>query len=201
MCGGQNDFFRIRILSLEAESFSRFRKSLDLVRILTTQEMQILNLNNIFSYAQNFFHSHKPNACTPVLWIRIRKFWLGQDWIRILNICTGSGSGPFDTKICIIFSIFFSKCSNSNLILYIKVLEKCCSSPIITCIHWPGLKQCWRSVTFWCGSGSSDPYLWQTDPDGDPGGSWTHGSYGSGSGCGFGTLVHLRHSSKIKNHK
>ncbi len=61
--------------------------------------------------------------------------------------------------------------------------------------------QCWRSVTFWygsgCGSGSSDPYLWLTNPDADPGGPKTYGS----SGSGFGTLVHLYHSSKIKSHK
>ncbi len=25
--------------------------------------------------------------------------------------------------------------------------------------------QCWGSVTFWCGSGSPDPYLWLIDPD------------------------------------
>ncbi len=36
--------------------------------------------------------------------------------------------------------------------------------------------QYWGSVTFWYGSGSSDPYLWQTDPDADPGGPKTHGS-------------------------
>ncbi len=32
------------------------------------------------------------------------------------------------------------------------------------------IKQCWRSVTFWCGSGfgSPDPYLWLMDPDPDP---------------------------------
>jgi hypothetical protein len=28
--------------------------------------------------------------------------------------------------------------------------------------------QCWGSVTFWCGSGSADPYLWLKDPDPDP---------------------------------
>ncbi len=55
-------------------------------------------------------------------------------------------------------------------------------------------------MTFWygrsrCGSGSSDPYLRLTDP----GGPKTYGSYGSG--CGFGTLVHLHHSSKIISHK
>jgi hypothetical protein len=63
-------------------------------------------------------------------------------------------------------------------------------------------KQCWGSVTFWygsrCGSGSPDPYLWLTDPDADPGGPKTYGSYDSGSG--FGTLVHLHHSSKIRSH-
>ncbi len=36
--------------------------------------------------------------------------------------------------------------------------------------------QYWGSVTFWYGSGSSDPYLWLTDPDADPKGSKTHGS-------------------------
>jgi hypothetical protein len=30
------------------------------------------------------------------------------------------------------------------------------------------LPQCWGSVTFWCGSGSPDPYLWLMDPDPDP---------------------------------
>ncbi len=29
-------------------------------------------------------------------------------------------------------------------------------------------KQCSGSVTFWYGSGFSDPYLWLTDPDEDP---------------------------------
>ncbi len=43
-----------------------------------------------------------------------------------------------------------------------------------------------------CGSWSSDPYLWLTDPDADPGGPKTYGS---------GTLAHLHHSSKIKIHK
>ncbi len=33
-----------------------------------------------------------------------------------------------------------------------------------------------------------------TDPDADPGGPKTYGSYRSG--CGFGKLVHLHHSSK-----
>ncbi len=45
------------------------------------------------------------------------------------------------------------------------------------------LHQCWGSVTFWygsgCGSRSSDPYLWLTDPSADPGCPKT---YGSGSG-------------------
>ncbi len=59
--------------------------------------------------------------------------------------------------------------------------------------------QCWGSVTFWYGSVSSDPYLWLTNPDADLGGPKTYGSYGSG--CGFGKLVHLHHSSKIKSHK
>jgi len=29
-------------------------------------------------------------------------------------------------------------------------------------------KQCWGSVTFWCGSGSTDVYLWLMDPDPTP---------------------------------
>ncbi len=29
-------------------------------------------------------------------------------------------------------------------------------------------KKCWWYVSFWCGSGSSDPYLWLMDPDPDP---------------------------------
>ncbi len=49
------------------------------------------------------------------------------------------------------------------------------------------------SVTFWYGSGSSDPYLWLTDT----GGSKTYWSYGSGSA----TLVHLHHSSKISHER
>ncbi len=56
--------------------------------------------------------------------------------------------------------------------------------------------QCWGSVTFWYGSvcGSSDPYLWLTDPD--TGGPKTYGSE-----CKFETMVHLHNSSKIKSHK
>ncbi len=46
--------------------------------------------------------------------------------------------------------------------------------------------QCWGSVIFWYGSGSSDKYLWLTDPDSDADLGWPK-SYGSGSGCG--TLV------------
>ncbi len=30
------------------------------------------------------------------------------------------------------------------------------------------LRQCWGFVTFWCGSGSPDPYLWLMDPDPTP---------------------------------
>ncbi len=30
------------------------------------------------------------------------------------------------------------------------------------------VRQCWGSVTFWCGSGSPDPYLWLMDPAPDP---------------------------------
>ncbi len=29
-------------------------------------------------------------------------------------------------------------------------------------------KKCWGFVTFWCGSGSADPYLWLTDPNRTP---------------------------------
>ncbi len=64
------------------------------------------------------------------------------------------------------------------------------------------------SVTFWYGSGSKDPYLWLTDPDANSGGPKTYRSYGSGSGCGFGTLVHYiilqkeqRHKEVIKQYK
>ncbi len=38
------------------------------------------------------------------------------------------------------------------------------------------VEQCWRSVTFWYGYGSSDPYLRLTDPDADPGCPKTYGS-------------------------
>ncbi len=34
-----------------------------------------------------------------------------------------------------------------------------------------------------------DPDLWLTDPDADPGGPKTYGSYGYGSGCGSATLI------------
>jgi hypothetical protein len=37
--------------------------------------------------------------------------------------------------------------------------------PRISKSHFYPCKQCSRSVTFWYGSGSSDPYLWLTDPD------------------------------------
>jgi len=37
------------------------------------------------------------------------------------------------------------------------------------------------SVTFWYGSGSSDPYLRLTDPNADPGCPKPYGSYGSGT--------------------
>jgi hypothetical protein len=30
------------------------------------------------------------------------------------------------------------------------------------------MHQCWRSLTFWCGSGSADPYLILLDPEPDP---------------------------------
>jgi hypothetical protein len=43
---------------------------------------------------------------------------------------------------------------------------------ILVCSFW----QCWGFVTFWYGSGSSDPYLWLTDPGADPGGPKTYGS-------------------------
>jgi hypothetical protein len=42
----------------------------------------------------------------------------------------------------------------------------------------------------------TDPYLWLTDADSDLGGPKTYGSW-----FGFGTLVHLHHSSKIKGQK
>ncbi len=32
-------------------------------------------------------------------------------------------------------------------------------------MHDNSLKQCRGSMTFWCGPGSPDPYLWETDPD------------------------------------
>jgi hypothetical protein len=46
-------------------------------------------------------------------------------------------------------------------------------------------------LTFWyeSGCGSSDPYLCLTDPDADPGGPKTYGSYESGTGCGSTTLL------------
>ncbi len=30
------------------------------------------------------------------------------------------------------------------------------------------MNQCWESMTFWCGSGSANPYLWLTNPDTTP---------------------------------
>jgi hypothetical protein len=38
------------------------------------------------------------------------------------------------------------------------------TNSVISIVFLP-LNQCWGSVTFWCGSGSPDPYLWLVDPD------------------------------------
>ncbi len=53
-----------------------------------------------------------------------------------------------------------------------------------------------KTVVF--GYSVGDPWHFGTDPDADPGGPKTNGF---GSGCGFITLVHFHHSSKIKSHK
>ncbi len=47
-------------------------------------------------------------------------------------------------------------CVEENLrnLVTIRTRSRCFSS-----------KQCWGSVTFWCGSGSPDPYLWLMDLD------------------------------------
>jgi hypothetical protein len=55
-----------------------------------------------------------------------------------------------------------------------KTLHHHFSVPFALCISpftikkRKGTLQCCRSVTFLYGSGSSDPYLWLTDPDADP---------------------------------
>jgi hypothetical protein len=53
------------------------------------------------------------------------------------------------------------------------------------------------------GDTGTDPFLGSVslnnEPDADLGGPKTYGSYGTG--CGFGKLVHLHHSSNIKSHK
>ncbi len=65
---------------------------------------------------------------------------------------------------------------------------------------WSGFTAVLRIRDIRYGSGSSDPYLWLTDLDADPGSPKTSGFYGSGSGSGSGsgTLVHIHHSSNIK---
>jgi hypothetical protein len=74
--------------------------------------------------------------------------------------------------------------------------------------------QCWGSMTFWCGSGSPDPYLWLMDPDPDPDSApdpcyFRHDVQDANkklilkkSFSAFYFLkVHLNHFSKIKSHK
>jgi hypothetical protein len=55
-------------------------------------------------------------------------------------------------------------------------------------------------MTFWYGT---DPYLGLTDPDADPGGSKTYGTYGSGtqglSALKLGTLIPHPDLSNPKN--
>ncbi len=41
-------------------------------------------------------------------------------------------------------------------------------SKVMTAITFLRFLQCWGSMTFWCGSGSTDPYLWLMDPDPTP---------------------------------
>ncbi len=76
-----------------------------------------------------------------------------------------------------------------------KVIEACLkdSSTALDIIRGAelGFQPVLGSVKFWYGSEFSDPYLWLTDLDADPEGPKTYGS-------GFGTLVHLHHSSKKK---
>ncbi len=38
-------------------------------------------------------------------------------------------------------------------------------APAVRVSDWLGTNQCWRFVTFWCVSGSTDSYLWLTDLD------------------------------------
>ncbi len=40
--------------------------------------------------------------------------------------------------------------------------------PVVRKVFFYQSLQCWESVTFWCGSGSPDPYLWLMDPDPTP---------------------------------
>jgi hypothetical protein len=130
-----------------------------------------------------------------------KKFWIPsvpdqQHWIFIVNtylyvflgiiffLIRQAGESP-GVRVTSLY--WPAKIHNS--LLFFKV-------PVVLCTQ-----QCRGSVTAWYGSGSvsSDPYLWLTDPDGDPGWPKTYGSYGPG--CGFGTLVYLHHSSKIKSHQ
>jgi hypothetical protein len=41
-------------------------------------------------------------------------------------------------------------------------------SEILVSFFWTAQRQCWGSVTCWCGSGYADPYLWVMDPDPNP---------------------------------
>jgi hypothetical protein len=53
------------------------------------------------------------------------------------------------------------------------------------------IQHCCGSVTYWYGSGSSNPYLCLTDADPE-----APASYGLGSGCGSGTLIKSYRSHK-----
>ncbi len=76
----------------------------------------------------------------------------------------------------------FASILKKNIIETFALLQNCCN-------YWPtfksiargafttpvrvyktdySLKQCWGSMTFWCGSGSVDSCLWLMDPDSDP---------------------------------
>ncbi len=108
--------------------------------------------------------------------------------------CCGSGMFILDRNFfhpgsrIRIFSIKDPGSELKNLrILSQKIVSKLSEiwSGFSSQIRIPNPDQFCGSMKFWngsgCGSGSAHPYLWPMDPDADPGGQKTYGSYGCGS--------------------